>query len=74
MNTLPKNARVVIVGGGIVGCSTAYHLARLGWSEIVLLERAKLTSGLDVSRRRPWWASCAQCQHYPASRAIRGLV
>ena len=45
MNTLPKNARVVIVGGGIVGCSTAYHLAQLGWSDIVLFERHKLTSG-----------------------------
>ncbi|MCB1755497.1 MAG: GcvT family protein, partial [Gammaproteobacteria bacterium] len=45
MNTVPKNARVVIVGGGIVGCSTAYHLAQSGWKDIVLLERHKLTSG-----------------------------
>ena len=45
MVTLPKAARVVIVGGGIVGCSTAYHLAKLGWRDILLLERAKLTSG-----------------------------
>ena len=42
---LPSSARVVIIGGGIIGCSTAYHLARLGWREVVLLERAKLTSG-----------------------------
>ena len=41
----PSSARAVIIGGGIVGCSTAYHLARLGWREVVLLERAKLTSG-----------------------------
>ncbi|MCK5922870.1 MAG: FAD-binding oxidoreductase, partial [Methylococcales bacterium] len=41
----PKHARVIIVGGGIVGCSTAYHLAKLGWKDIVLLERHKLTSG-----------------------------
>lgn len=45
MKQIPKHARVVIVGGGIVGCSTAYHLAKLGWKDIVLLERHKLTSG-----------------------------
>ena len=44
MKTLPESSRVVIVGGGIVGCSTAYHLAKLG-VEVVLLERRKLTSG-----------------------------
>src|SRR5262250_461506 len=43
--TLPSRARVVIVGGGIVGASTAYHLAKRGWSDVVLLERKKLTSG-----------------------------
>src|SRR5258707_3079040 len=41
----PTEARVVIIGGGIVGCSTAYHLARLGWSDVVLLERRQLTCG-----------------------------
>src|SRR6267378_1511694 len=41
----PTQARVVIIGGGIVGCSTAYHLARLGWSDVVLLERRQLTCG-----------------------------
>ena len=41
----PDQARVVIIGGGIIGCSTAYHLARLGVDDVVLLERAKLTSG-----------------------------
>ncbi|MGF1609217.1 MAG: FAD-dependent oxidoreductase [Kiloniellales bacterium] len=45
MAAFPTAARVVIIGGGIVGCSTAYHLAQLGWREVVLLERAKLTSG-----------------------------
>lgn len=43
--TLPTHARVVIIGGGIVGCSVAYHLARQGWSDVVLLERKALTSG-----------------------------
>jgi len=42
---IPKNARVVIIGGGVSGCSVAYHLAKLGWSDIVLLERKTLTSG-----------------------------
>jgi len=44
-NTLPTHARVVIVGGGVIGTSIAYHLAHLGWNDIVLLERDRLTSG-----------------------------
>jgi glycine cleavage system aminomethyltransferase T/glycine/D-amino acid oxidase-like deaminating enzyme len=42
---LPKHTRVVIVGGGVIGASIAYHLTRLGWSDVVLLERDQLTSG-----------------------------
>ena len=42
---LPKRARVVVVGGGIIGCSVAYHLAHMGWKDVVLLERDQLTSG-----------------------------
>ncbi|UCH74889.1 MAG: FAD-dependent oxidoreductase [Rhodospirillales bacterium] len=42
---LPKQARVVIIGGGVVGCSTAYHLTKLGWTDVVLLERRQLTCG-----------------------------
>ncbi|TNC48565.1 FAD-dependent oxidoreductase [Rubellimicrobium rubrum] len=45
MIALPSSARAVIIGGGISGCSVAYHLARLGWTDIVLLERKRLTSG-----------------------------
>jgi len=41
----PTQARIVIIGGGIIGCSTAYHLVKLGWNDVVVLERAKLTSG-----------------------------
>lgn len=43
--TLPTHAQVVIIGGGIHGCSVAYHLAKAGWNDIVLLERKQLTSG-----------------------------
>lgn len=42
---LPARARVVIIGGGIIGCSVAYHLAHMGWKDVVLLERDQLTSG-----------------------------
>ena len=42
---LPSRARVVIIGGGVVGCSVAYHLAKRGWNDVVLLERNQLTSG-----------------------------
>ncbi len=45
MSNIPAKARVVIIGGGISGCSTAYHLAKLGWTDVVLLERKQLTSG-----------------------------
>ena len=42
---LPQHARVVIIGGGVIGCSVAYHLSKLGWTDVVLLERKQLTSG-----------------------------
>src|SRR5215472_13353122 len=42
---IPDRARVVVVGGGIIGCSVAYHLAHMGWRDVVLLERDRLTSG-----------------------------
>ena len=42
---LPLNARVVVIGGGVAGCSVAYHLAKYGWKDTILLERDQLTSG-----------------------------
>jgi 4-methylaminobutanoate oxidase (formaldehyde-forming) len=44
-NQLPDRARVVVIGGGVIGCSVAYHLAHAGWTDVVLLERDRLTSG-----------------------------
>src|ERR1700678_4811989 len=42
---LPQRARVVVIGGGVIGTSTAYHLARLGWTDVVLLEQGQLSCG-----------------------------
>lgn len=45
MSAVPSSAKAVVVGGGVVGCSVAYHLAKIGWTEVVLLERKQLTCG-----------------------------
>ena len=45
MTALPSSAKIVIIGGGIVGCSVAYHLGAMGLTDVILLERHKLTSG-----------------------------
>jgi dimethylglycine dehydrogenase len=42
---MKSHARVVVIGGGVVGCSVLYHLAKMGWTDVVLLERSELTSG-----------------------------
>ena len=42
---MKKSAKVVVVGGGVVGVSTLYHLAKKGWTDVVLVERKELTSG-----------------------------
>ena len=64
MTALPTHARAVIVGGGIMGASVAFHLAKLGWSDVVLLERGALSCGFKsrtccsrltrASKRREW--------------------
>ena len=42
---MKTHAQAVVIGGGLVGCSILYHLTRLGWTDVVLLERDELTSG-----------------------------
>jgi len=44
-STLPESARAVVIGGGVAGCSVAYHLARLGWNDVLLIERHDLADG-----------------------------
>ena len=55
-----SNTRVVVIGGGIIGCSVLYHLARLGWHDAVLIERDELTSGAT-------WHAAGQIHHYAES-------
>ncbi len=66
MAQLPTTAKAVIIGGGIIGCSTAYHLAKLGWTDTVLLERKKLTSGTT-------WHSAAQVTNFGMNQTMVGL-
>ena len=48
--TFPDEANVIIIGGGVIGCSIAYHLGKLGWKDILLLERKKLILSPDLLR------------------------
>ena len=43
--TLPNSVKTIVIGGGVIGCSVAYHLAKFGWKDTILLERDQLTSG-----------------------------
>ena len=64
---LPSHARVVIVGGGIMGCGVAYHLAHEGWLDVVLLEKAELTSGST-------WHAAGQITHSTSSFGLGKCV
>ena len=64
---LPTHAQVVVIGGGIVGCSVAYHLTKLGWKDVVLLERKTLTSGTT-------WAAAGLVGQLWASSALTKLA
>lgn len=60
------HARVVIIGGGAVGCSALFHLTRLGWSDVVLLERDELTAGST-------WHAAGNCPNFSTSWSILKL-
>src|SRR5262245_65065868 len=66
MADLPSIARVVVIGGGAVGCSALYHLARRGWTDAVLLERNELTSGST-------WHAAGNCPNFSSSWGIMKL-
>ena len=50
---MQTHARVVVIGGGMMGVGLLYHLAEEGWTDILLVEKGELTSRLDVARGRP---------------------
>ena len=66
-DSFPSQARVVVIGGGVMGCSTLYHLAKLGIEDAVLLERQKLTCGTT-------WHSAAQVRQLRSSRNLTQLI
>jgi dimethylglycine dehydrogenase len=63
---METHARVVVIGGGIVGCSVLYHLTRMGWSDVVLLERDELTAGST-------WHAAGNCPNFSTSWSIMEL-
>ncbi len=63
----PKQAKVVIIGGGIMGCGLAYHLAHEGWNDVVLLEKGELTSGST-------WHAAGQITHSTSSFSLGKCV
>ena len=63
----PKDASVVVIGGGILGCSTLYHLAQSGIRDAILLERSQLTSGTT-------WHSAAQVRALRSSKNLTELI
>ena len=67
MNSLPENVSVVVIGGGVMGCSMLYHLGKRGISDAILLERNKLTSGTT-------WHSAAQVRALRSTRNLTDLI
>ena len=66
-NDLPSHASVVVIGGGVMGCSTLYHLARAGVTDALLIERNRLTSGTT-------WHSAAQVRALRSTRNLTELI
>lgn len=66
-DTFPSTAKVVIIGGGVMGCGLAYHLAHEGWTDVVLLEKAELTSGST-------WHAAGQITHSTSSFSLGKCV
>ncbi|WP_282077334.1 GcvT family protein [Epibacterium ulvae] len=66
MSEFPSTARVVIIGGGAIGVSTLYHLAKAGWSDCVLLEKNELTAGST-------WHAAGNCPNFSASWAVMNM-
>jgi dimethylglycine dehydrogenase len=64
--TMKNHARVVVIGGGIAGCSTLYHLTKEGWNDVVLVERDELTSGST-------WHAAAQVTQFGANQTMIAL-
>ena len=67
MSELPSHASVIVIGGGIMGCSTLYHLAEMGATDAILLERNKLTSGTT-------WHSAAQVRALRHSQNLTRMI
>ncbi|MGI9366086.1 MAG: GcvT family protein [Rhizobiaceae bacterium] len=63
---MKSHTKVVVIGGGIAGCSTLYHLTREGWTDVVLVERNELTSGTT-------WHSAAQVTNFGMNQTMVGL-
>lgn len=66
MSNFPTTARVVIIGGGVVGTSTLYHLAKAGWKDCVLLEKNELTAGST-------WHAAGNCPNFAGSWAVMNM-
>ena len=66
MSDFPTTARVVIIGGGVVGVSTLYHLAKKGWTDCVLLEKNELTAGST-------WHAAGNCPSFSTSWAVMNM-
>jgi len=64
---LPTHAEAIVIGGGIMGCSTLYHLAKLGVKDVILLERNQVTSGTT-------WHSAAQVRQLRSTRNLTRLI